>query len=203
MTPTSSIPRALTPRFEEAVSYAVEIHAGQTRKGSSVPYVSHPMAVCSLVLEDGGSEDEAIAALLHDAVEDGGGPPVLAEIRRRFGEKVAGIVADCTDTDREPKPPWLERKTRHVAHIRQAGPASRRVACADKLHNARSILFDYNVVGEELWSRFTGTREQVLWYLRSLVEVFRETGTGPMSDELARVVSEIERRAGSSGSAGR
>jgi GTP pyrophosphokinase len=183
------------------MAYAVEIHAGQTRKGSTTPYVSHPMAVCSLVLEDGGSEDEAIAALLHDAVEDGGGRPVLDEVRRRFGEMVAGIVWDCSDTDEIPKPPWLERKKRHIAHIREAGPESRRVACADKLHNARSILFDYNVVGEELWTRFSGTREQVLWYFRSLVEVFQETGTGPMSDELERVVLEIERRAGSSGSA--
>jgi (p)ppGpp synthase/HD superfamily hydrolase len=202
MTSEGSPPRRLTRRFEEAMAYAVEIHAGQIRKGSSAPYVSHPMAVCSLVLEDGGDEDEAIAALLHDAVEDGGGQPVLEEIRRRFGEKVAGIVSDCTDTDQEPKPPWLERKTRHIAHLRQTGPASRRVACADKLHNARSILFDYNVVGEELWKRFTGTREQVLWYFRSLVEAFRETDSGPMSEELARVVSEIERRARSSGSEG-
>jgi len=183
------------------MAYAVEIHAGQTRKGGSTPYVSHPMAVCSLVLEDGGSEDEAIAALLHDAVEDGGGPPVLEEIRRRFGEEVAGIVWDCSDTDEDPKPPWLERKTRHIAHIRQAGHAARRVACADKLHNARSVLFDYHVVGEELWGRFNGTREQVLWYFRSLVETFRETGTGPMSDELDRVVSEIEKRARSAGGA--
>jgi GTP pyrophosphokinase len=198
MTSDGSPPRRLTRRFEEAMAYAVEIHAGQTRKGSSTPYVSHPMAVCSLVLEDGGSEDEAIAALLHDAVEDGGGPPVLDEIRRRFGEKVAGIVWDCSDTDEVPKPPWLERKRKHIAHIREVGAEARRVACADKLHNARSILFDYQVVGEELWTRFTGTREQVLWYFRSLVETFRETGAGPMSDELDRVVSEIERRAGSS-----
>ena len=183
------------------MAYAVEIHAGQARKGSSIPYVSHPMAVCSLVLEDGGSEDEAIAALLHDAVEDGGGQPVLEEIRRRFGEKVAEIVWDCSDTDEVPKPPWLERKTRHIEHIRQSGPAARRVACADKLHNARSILFDYHVVGEELWKRFTGTREQVLWYFRSLVEAFRETATGPMSEELDRVVSEIEKRAASAGGA--
>jgi (p)ppGpp synthase/HD superfamily hydrolase len=201
MTSEGSPPPRLTRRFEEAMAYAVEIHAGQARKGGSTPYVSHPMAVCSLVLEDGGSEDEAIAALLHDAVEDGGGPPVLEEIRRRFGEEVAGIVWDCSDTDEDPKPPWLERKTRHVAHIRRAGPAARRVACADKLHNARSVLFDYHVVGEELWARFNGTREQVLWYFRSLVETFRETGTGPMSDELDRVVSEIEKRARSAGGA--
>jgi GTP pyrophosphokinase len=184
------------------MTYAVEIHAGQIRKGSSAPYVSHPVAVCSLVLEDGGDEDEAIAALLHDAVEDGGGPPVLEEIRRRFGDRVAGIVQDCTDTDQTPKPPWRERKKSHIAHLRQAGPASRRVACADKLHNARSILYDYRVVGEELWERFTGTREQVLWYFRSLVEAFQETRTGPMADELDRVVSEIERETGSEGSPG-
>lgn len=202
MTSKGSPLRRLTRRFVEAMAYAVEIHAGQTRKGSAIPYVSHPMAVCSLVLEDGGSEDEAIAALLHDAVEDGGGRPVLDEIRRRFGETVAGIVWDCSDTDEVPKPPWLERKKKLIAQIRQTGSGSRRVACADKLHNARSILFDYNVVGEELWKRFTGTRAQVLWYLRALVEAFRETGTGPMADELERVVSEIERRAGSSPSAG-
>ena len=202
MATDGSPPRRLTRRFEEAMAYAVEIHAGQTRKGGSTPYVSHPMAVCSLVLEDGGSEDEAIAALLHDTVEDGGGQPVLDEIRRRFGEKVAGIVWDCSDTDEVPKPPWLERKRTHIAHIRQAGPEARRVACADKLHNARSILYDYRVVGEELWERFTGTREQVLWYFRSLVEAFQETRTGSMADELDRVVSEIEREASSEASPG-
>ena len=148
----------LTQRFIEALAYATEVHAGQSRKGTSVPYVSHVLAVCSLVLEDRGGEDEAIAALLHDAVEDGGGQPRLEDIRRRFGDRVAEIVWTCSDTDETPKPPWKDRKTRYIAHVRAAGPDARRVSCADKLHNARSILRDYRALGERLWDRFKRER---------------------------------------------
>jgi (p)ppGpp synthase/HD superfamily hydrolase len=182
----------LSPRFAEALAYATEVHAGQSRKGTSVPYVAHVLGVCALVLEDGGGEDEAIAALLHDAVEDGGGPPVLAEIRRRFGDRVAEIVRACSDTDETPKPPWKERKTRYVAHVRTAGPDARRVSCADKLHNARAILRDYRLHGERLWSRFNAPPEEQLWYYRSLVEAFRQPGRTALVDELERVVGELE-----------
>jgi (p)ppGpp synthase/HD superfamily hydrolase len=182
----------LTQRFVEALAYATEVHRGQSRKGTSVPYVSHVLAVCSLVLEDGGGEVEAIGALLHDAVEDGGGRLILEEIRRRFGDRVAEIVWACSDTDETPKPPWKERKTRYIAHLREAGPDARRVSCADKLHNARSILRDYRALGERLWDRFNATPEETLWYYRELVEAFRQPGRTPLTEELERVVSELE-----------
>ena len=182
----------LTERFKEALALATDVHAGQSRKGTSVPYVSHVLGVCSLVLEDGGSEDEAIGALLHDAVEDGGGRPMLDEIRRRFGERVAQIVWACSDTDETPKPPWKERKTRYIEHVRQAGPDARRVSCADKLHNARSILRDYRALGERLWDRFTASGDETLWYYRELIAALRQPDRSPLVAELERVVSELE-----------
>ncbi len=182
----------LTPRFVDALAYATEVHAGQSRKGTTVPYVAHVIGVCALVLEDGGGEDEAIAALLHDAVEDGGGQPVLEEIRRRFGDRVAEIVWACSDTDETPRPPWKERKARYVAHVRAAGPDARRVSCADKLHNARSILRDYRLEGERLWNRFNAPPEEQLLYYRSLVEAFQQPGRTPLVDELERVVGQLE-----------
>ena len=175
----------------DALAYATEVHAGQSRKGTTVPYVSHVLGVCALVLEDGGSEDEAIGALLHDAVEDGGGRPMLDEIRRRFGERVAEIVWACSDTDETPKPPWKERKTRYIEHVRQAGPDARRVSCADKLHNARSILRDYRALGERLWDRFTASGDETLWYYRELIAAFRQSDRSPLVAELERVVSEL------------
>lgn len=181
----------LTERFKEALALATDVHTGQSRKGTSVPYVSHVLGVCSLVLEDGGSEDEAIGALLHDAVEDGGGRPMLDEIRRRFGERVAEIVWACSDTDETPKPPWKERKTRYIEHVRQAGPDARRVSCADKLHNARSILRDYRALGERLWDRFTASGDETLWYYRELIAAFRQPDRSPLVAELERVVSEL------------
>ena len=182
----------LTQRFTDALAYATEVHAGQWRKGTSVPYVAHVLGVCALVLEDGGGEDEAIAALLHDAVEDGGGRPRLEDIRRRFGDRVAGIVWACSDTDETPKPPWKERKARYIAHVREAGPDARRVSCADKLHNARSILRDYRALGERLWDRFNASAEDNLWYYRALVEAFRQPDRSSLVDELERVVGELE-----------
>jgi GTP pyrophosphokinase len=182
----------LSPRFQEALAYATEVHAGQSRKGTSVPYVSHVLAVCSLVLEDGGGEDDAIAALLHDAVEDGGGAPRLEDIRRRFGDRVAGIVWACSDTDETPKPPWKERKARYIEHVRSAGPDARRVSCADKLHNARSILRDYRTEGERIWARFNAPAEDQLWYYRRLLDAFRQPDRTGLFGELERVVGELE-----------
>jgi (p)ppGpp synthase/HD superfamily hydrolase len=187
---TGALP--LTPRFVEALAYAAAVHAGQSRKGTTVPYVAHVLGVCALVLEDGGGEDEAIAALLHDAVEDGGGLPVLAEIRRRFGDRVAEIVWACSDTDETPKPPWKERKVRYIAHVRAAGADARRVSCADKLHNARAILRDYRLEGERLWERFNAPADEQLWYYRALVEAFQQPGRTPLVDELERVVGQLE-----------
>jgi (p)ppGpp synthase/HD superfamily hydrolase len=183
----------LTNRFAEAFAYAATLHARQIRKGANIPYLSHLMSVAALVLEDGGDEDEAIAGLLHDAVEDQGGQPTLEEIRRRFGEKVARIVSACTDSDTVPKPPWRERKERYLAHVRHAPADVRRVSSADKLHNARSILTDYRVIGDELWSRFTASKEETLWYYRSLLEAFRGAGGGRLVEELDLVLVELER----------
>jgi (p)ppGpp synthase/HD superfamily hydrolase len=185
----------LTTRFAEAFAYAAALHAGQVRKGASVPYLSHLMSVSALVLEDGGDEDEAIAGLLHDAVEDQGGKPTLSEIRRRFGAKVARIVEGCTDSDTVPKPPWRERKELYVAHMRHADPDVRRVSSADKLHNARSILADHRRIGDEVWSYFTASKVDTLWYYRSLIDAFRESGGGRLVEELELVVSELERLA--------
>ena len=183
----------LSARFESALSFAARLHAGQLRKGTRIPYVSHLLAVASLVLEHGGTEDEAIAALLHDAIEDQGGNSTREVIRRLFGEEVVAIVNGCTDAEVIPKPPWRERKERYIAHVREASPSVRLVSASDKLHNARSVLADLRVLGDDLWSRFSGGREGTLWYYRSLVESFRAAGDNrALVEELDRVVSEIE-----------
>lgn len=183
----------LTERFEEALVLAAQFHARQLRKGTTIPYISHLLAVTSLVLEHGGNEDEAIAALLHDAVEDQGGANARAKIRRLFGENVAAIVDGCSDTDQMPKPPWHERKERYIAHLRAASPSVRLVSAADKLHNVRSILADYRIIGEALWSRFNGGKAGTLWYYRSVMDVLRETGPSSLVDELDRTLTELER----------
>lgn len=187
---------SLGARFAEALTLAHELHAGQVRKGTAIPYVSHVLAVASIVLDHGGDEDQAIAALLHDAVEDCGGAPVLAEIRRRFGESVARIVAACSDTDQTPKPPWQARKEAYLAHLCDAPASVRLVSAADKLHNARAILADYREIGETLWERFNPTKEQTLWYYRALVTTFAANGSSALVSELDRTVREIERLAG-------
>jgi len=183
----------LSSRFEEALILATRLHAGQTRKGKEVPYIAPLLAVTSLVLEYGGGEEEAIAALLHDAIEDQGQLVSLEEIRERFGERVAYIVEGCSDATSLPKPPWRERKEAYIAHLREASASERLVSAADKLHNACSILVDYRALGDDLWERFTGGREGTLWYYRTLVETFQAAGSTPLVDELAQVVAEIER----------
>lgn len=183
---------ALTARFEEALVYATRLHAGQARKGTTIPYISHLLAVAGIVLENGGNEDEAIAALLHDAIEDQGGAATREEIRRRFGNTVVEIVDSCTDAEIMPKPPWKPRKEAYIARMRHASASVRLVSVADKLHNTRSILADYRVLGDALWHRFTGGKEGTLWYYRSLVTAYREAGTSPLIEELARVVAELE-----------
>jgi (p)ppGpp synthase/HD superfamily hydrolase len=182
----------LSVRFEEALILAVRWHAGQMRKETTIPYIAHLLGVASIVLEQGADEDEAIAALLHDAVEDQGGAVALGEIRRRFGDGVAETVAGCTDAWTTPKPPWRERKEAYIAHLRQASASVRLVSAADKLHNARAILADYRALGEALWGRFNGGKAGTLWYYRALVETLRATDSTPLVEELDRVVSEIE-----------
>src|SRR3984957_9278347 len=132
----------LGARFERALLFATRKHAGQHRKGTTVPYVAHLLSVAGLVLEAGGDEDLAIAALLHDVVEDCGGAPMLKEVRRRFGKRVARIVNECTDADSYPKPPWRKRKEKYLRRLRKADAGARLVSAADKPNNVRSILSD-------------------------------------------------------------
>ncbi len=182
----------LGPRFNEAFLFAAEKHASQTRKETDVPYISHLMSVAGLVLEAGGGEDEGVAALLHDVVEDCGGRPVLEEIRQRFGNRVATIVEGCTDAYTIPKPPWKQRKLEYLEVLRRADDDVRLVSAADKLHNARSILADYRRDGDSVWDRFSGQRDGTLWYYRAVLEVLRQGRANRLVDELERVVTELE-----------
>ena len=186
----------LTARFCEALDYAVKLHGAQVRKGSGTPYVAHLLAVAAIALEHGADEDEAIAALLHDAVEDQGGAPTRDEIRRRFGPRVAAIVDGCTDSDTAAKPPWRERKEKYLAHLPTADASVRLVSAADKLHNVRSILHDYRMLGETVWERFSGGKHGTLWYYREVSAVLVRVSPGPLVDELERAVHELERLAG-------
>lgn len=179
------------PRFDRAVMLARTLHADQQRKGGDIPYLAHLLGVASLVLEDGGTEDEAIAALLHDAVEDQGGAETLKLIRRQFGDRVAQIVEACSDTDVVPKPPWRARKEAYIAHLADADPGVLRVSLADKLHNARAILFDLQTVGDELWTRFNAERADTIWYYQALADAFASHNPGPMVEELRRTVAAI------------
>jgi (p)ppGpp synthase/HD superfamily hydrolase len=181
----------LSSRFDDALAFAVDLHREQPRKGTGVPYVSHLLSVAALVLEHGGTEDQAIAALLHDAVEDQGGRPTAERIRERFGDLVAEIVDGCTDTDVSPKPPWRLRKEAYVARVRNEPAHVRLVSAADKLHNARTMVTDLRIHGPALWERFNAGRDETLWYLESLVAAFREAGTTPIVEELARTVAEL------------
>lgn len=183
----------LSYRFTQALVYATELHAEQIRKGSKVPYISHLLGVASIALEYGADEDEAIAALLHDAIEDQGGQTVRAEIRVRFGERVTEIVDGCTETDTTPKPPWAERKKAYIARISSTLPSVRLVSAADKLHNIRSILKDYRTQGDVVWDLFKGGKQGTLWYYRSLVAAFHEADSTPIVIELDRLVTELER----------
>jgi (p)ppGpp synthase/HD superfamily hydrolase len=186
-----------TERFENALIYAACLHREQTRKGTGTPYVTHLLAVAAIVGENGGTEDEVISALLHDAPEDAGGEARLEEIRARFGDPVADIVAGCTDTYEDPKPPWRARKEAYLDHLAEAQAPVRLVSAADKLHNARSVLADYRTAGEDLWDRFNGGREGTLWYYRAVAETL--AGDGPVADELGRVVAEMGRLSGARG----
>ena len=184
----------LSNRFEQALVYAHTLHREQRRKGSNIPYISHLLSVAALVLENGGDEDEAIAALLHDAVEDQGGETTREVILHMFGERVTEIVDGCTDADTIPKPPWRERKEKYIEKLRHASSSIRRVALADKLHNARSILSDLSRDGEGTWDKFTGGKLGTVWYYRTLLEIFLETDPDSwLVIELNRVVGNFEK----------
>jgi (p)ppGpp synthase/HD superfamily hydrolase len=189
-------PPKLGPRLQRAFRYAAEKHAGQTRKQSAVPYLSHLMAVASLVLEAGGDEDMAIAALLHDVVEDCGGMPRLREVRKQFGPRVAKIVEGCTDAFVEPKPEWLERKKNYLREVKHADAETRLVSAADKLHNVRTILADYRQDGESVWKRFSGKKEGTLWYYRALSDEYQRRIPNRITRELEIAVGELERAVG-------
>ena len=192
----------LSDAFDRALLLATDHHRRHLRKGTTVPYVSHLMSVAALTLEMGGTETEAIAALLHDAVEDGGGPPMLARIEAEFGADTARIVLANSDSDSEPKPPWSERKRAYIASIAHKQPDELRVSLADKLHNARAILLDYRTHGDAIWTRFS-SRDGVpiRMYYRGLYDAFvaRRDALGPLAApalaELGRTVDEIDRLA--------
>jgi (p)ppGpp synthase/HD superfamily hydrolase len=186
----------LSSRLDEAFRYAHEVHEGQLRKSTHVPYLGHLMGVASIVLDAGGTEDEVIAGLLHDAAEDQGGRARLEDIRRRFGDAVAAIVEDCTDSWSQPKEPWVERKQRYIEHARRLPPASLRVSAADKVHNAYAILRDLRNNGDSIWTRFNAGADDIISYYQSLVRAFRDAGGGPLVDELDRIVRGIEREMG-------
>jgi len=175
-----------------AFVFAAEKHAGQTRKASTIPYIAHLMGVASLVLEAGGDEDLAIAALLHDVVEDCGGAPMLQEVQRRFGKRVAKVVEGCTDTDEFPKPPWRERKESYLRHLREADQDTRLVSAADKLNNVRSILADHREIGDSVWARFNGGREGTLWYYRALLDEFLRHKPNRIARDLELAVNDLE-----------
>lgn len=186
----------LTSRFDEALVWAAELHREQRRKGSEIPYVSHLLAVAALAIEHADDEDQAIAALLHDAIEDQGGLKTRDEILRRFGEGVTEIVEGCTDSHADPKPRWKDRKEAYIAGIGKKPASVRLVSAADKLHNARCILSDYRALGDEVWQRFQAGKEETLWYYREVTTALIRSGRTPLVDELERVVGEIERLAG-------
>jgi len=182
-------------RFDKALTFAARIHRDQVRRGSLVPYVNHLLAVAAIVGEAGGTEDQVIGALLHDAIEDciGEIPDIREQIAQRFGEGVLQIVEACTDADTLPKPPWRSRKEVFLAHLQTTPPGAPAllVSLADKLHNADAILRDYRQVGEALWERFNGKREGTLWYYTQLSESFKTLQPGPLAEELASTLRTI------------
>jgi GTP pyrophosphokinase len=193
-------PKRLGPRFRQAFLFAAEKHAGQARKASTIPYIAHLMGVASIVLEAGGDEDLAIAALLHDVVEDCGGVPMLQEVRRRFGARVAKVVEGCTDADTYPKPSWRTRKEKYIRHLKKADADTRLVSAADKLNNIRSILSDYRAIGESVWARFKGGRDGTLWYYRTLREAFLRRKMNRVTRDFDLAVQELESLTGASDS---
>jgi GTP pyrophosphokinase len=181
--------------FERALAFATGLHAAQSRKQTDVPYISHLMSVAALVLEYGGNRDEAIAGLLHDSIEDqgvryrGGVTALKRTIAQEFGAQVLHIVEGCTDSETEPKPPWRARKEAYIRHVAGACDSVRLVSCADKLHNARSIVADLRVFGCALFERFTGKKDGTLWYYRELSQTFAQAGPGGPAAELSRTVA--------------
>jgi len=181
----------LTARFDQALQYATELHRHQWRKVNGVPYVSHLLSVAALVLEDGGGEAEAIAALLHDAVEDQGGEAVLLTIRQRFGAEVATLVQGCTEPPQLAGQSWMNHKRQYLQQIWQATPAVQRIVLADKLHNGRSLMANLTQTGESTWAAFAGNQEQIVWFYKQLAAGFERVKPGWMTAELAQIVWQL------------
>ena len=182
------------PRFADALVYAHQVHDGQRRKGTGIPFVAHILGVAAIAMEYGATEDEAIGALLHDAAEEGGGEPRLAEIRARFGDDVADIVLGCSDSlvqNPEEKAPWRERKENYLAHLSTAGRSVCLVSASDKLHNVRAIVRDYRAHAEAMWSRFQGRRDGTLWYYREVADTLAARLRSPLTRDLVREVDEL------------
>lgn len=182
----------LTERIARALALAVEAHNDQKRKGTDIPYIAHPLGVASIALDHGADEDQAMAALLHDAVEDGG-PNFAKIIREQFGDRVANIVEGCTDGVPDAsgvKEAWLPRKERYIAHLRQCSDDILLVSGSDKLHNARAIVEDLLTIGHSVFDRFTATSDQTIWYYETLSEIFTDRQTPiakPLADTVARM----------------
>ncbi|WP_204101925.1 MULTISPECIES: HD domain-containing protein [Spirulina sp. CCY15215] len=183
----------LTKRFTDALTYACTLHCQQTRKADETPYIAHLLSVAALVLEDGGSETEAIAALLHDAIEDQGGEATRQRILGRFGEEVTAIVEGCTESNQMPKPPWRDRKLRYLQNIRNGSPSVVRVSLADKLHNGRSLLFQLQRQGSSVWRHFHQPSEDILWFYQELLAVYQEWGISVRIEEFAEIISRLSR----------
>jgi (p)ppGpp synthase/HD superfamily hydrolase len=181
----------LSKQYDDALVYAADLHRNQVRKGSGIPYIAHLLSVSSRILVASGSEDQAIAGLLHDAAEDQGGQTTLDKIRERFGAPVSQIVADCTDSWVEPKPAWRPRKEAYLSALPTKPTSSLLVSLADKVDNAEAILLDYRNIGDDLWGRFTGGREGTIWYYRTLSAIFDRALPGTLANELSRTVSQF------------
>ena len=187
----------LTARFDEALRFASEVHRLQHRKGGEVPYIAHLLAVTALVIENDGDEDTAIAALLHDTVEDQGGLPMLARVNASFGSRVASIVMEVSDNEGDPKPPWRARKEQFIESIPRLSPEARLIALADKIHNVHSTIEAYRRVGEGVWSRFHGRREGSLWYYREVLKAFQigrteeQVTNEPLLQDLTRAINSL------------
>jgi len=186
----------ISPRLYEALQFTFKLHGHDARKASTIPYMAHLLSVCAMTQQDGGDEDEAVAALLHDALEDKPEETSRKEITELFGERVVLILEVSIDTPLDykggVKPPWRVRKEAYLAHARTVHPSLLRVTIADKIDNARSILADYGRVGNELWERFNAGREDQLWYYESAVAAYDTAGfRGPLLEELRRLVVQL------------
>jgi len=186
------MPRLLSDRYLTAFTKAFTLHGEQLRKASQTPYISHLLSVSALVLENGGSEDQAIAALLHDAVEDAGGMATLNEIREEFGDYVAELVDGCTDSYTQPKDDWKPRKVAYLEKLKNASDDVVLISLADKVHNARSILRDLHLSGNSTWDKFKGKKAGTLWYYNELAKIFENAPYPTLKNELRNLVDEID-----------